>query len=194
MPIHIWIPIKLLCPCCDALPVLHVKQKGPLSSSVFITLFSLSFIHVSICSSSSCCCGEGGSSCPRLAQNGSYSLDASAWFLLIWPKLAQKTPLTTHPLISNDRLSLNIGINYGDVKFGSHRGAVFRANKKTPTPLALNFMPMNSFKAMAHHSSWGSLMSFLLASQICRSVRCEPQRHQICLLRMCRYWMNQIWK
>lgn len=134
MPIHIWMPIKLLCPCCDALPVVHVKQKGPLSSSVFITLFSLSFIHVLICSSSSCCCGGGGwgggSSCPRLAQNGSYLLDASAWFLLIWPKLAQKTPPTTHPLISNDRLSLNIGINYGDVKFGSHRGAVFRANKK----------------------------------------------------------------
>lgn len=44
MPIHIWMPIKLLWPCCDALPVVHVKQKGT-AVIICVHYFIFPFIH-----------------------------------------------------------------------------------------------------------------------------------------------------
>lgn len=130
MPIHIWMPIKLLSPRCDALPVLHVKQNGRaviICFNYFIFPIYLS-VHLFICHSRSWL--WRGRAAHALLELDRAHLTSGVWSLLIWLKSAQIKPPSTHPLIGNDRISLNIGINYGGVKLGSHRGAIFRGEKK----------------------------------------------------------------
>lgn len=195
MPIHIWMPIKLLSPRCDALPVLHVKQNGRaviICFNYFIFPIYLS-VHLFICHSRSWL--WRGRAAHALLESDRAHLTSGVWSLLIWLKSAQIKPPSTHPLIGNDRISLNIGINYGGVKLGSHRGAVFRGEKKQTKNHNIAFELYAYeffFKAMVHHSSCRSLISCLLDSQICRGVRCEPQRDRICLLGLSKYWIKWV--
>lgn len=129
---------------------------------MFITSFFLSFIHLFICSSSSCCLGGG----VQLPTPRSKWIVLTCCFSLISFDLAQigiKTPPTTRPLISNDRLSLNIGINYGDVKFVPTEEQFSGQKKEKKHTIGFELHALNSFKAMVQHSSSRSLMSCCLS-------------------------------
>lgn len=138
MPIHIWMPIKLLSPRCDALPVLHVKQNGKAVIICFNYFIFSIYLLVHLFTWHSWSWLWRGRAAHSLLEMDRAYLTSRVWFLWIWLESAQKKPPSTHPLIGNDRIGLNIGIDYGGVKLDSHRGAVF-------TTLPLNFMPMNSF-------------------------------------------------